>query len=92
MIKNILFIIAICAFVIGCAEAPRKPHKLHYKRGDIVYLKPDSAKVLIVDVDDHSCFCGADYEYKTRPNSTTNPNWNVNESDIYGLVEEPLEQ
>ena len=89
--KYLLLVIS-SIFIIGCAGSEsgnKKPASLKYKVGDMVYLKPDSALVLITQVDPSSCACGPDYQYRTKAKSTDEAAWNVNESGIYGLKEVP---
>lgn len=89
--KYILIVIA-SVLIISCNTGRKsKPVALKYKAGDMVYLKPDSALVLITQVDAQSCSCMTDFQYKTKAKSTDNASWNVNESDIYGKKEVPEE-
>ena len=43
--RKLIYILPL--LLIACESVPKKPYKLKYKQGDIVYVKPDSTKVVI---------------------------------------------
>jgi len=43
----IAVLIIIISFFTSCSDYDKKSYPLNYKQGDIIYLKPDSIKVMI---------------------------------------------
>jgi len=43
--RKLIYILPL--LLVACEAIPKKPYKLNYKQGDIVYIKPDSTKVVI---------------------------------------------
>lgn len=70
-------VLAVCAFggLFGCSQKLDNPK---YKIDDVVYLKPDSLKVIIIDDD---VICG-EYEIDYRDKGMFRQF--CNEKDIYG--------
>ena len=62
MIRILLLILIL--FTSSCIK--RTKVELEYSKGDVVYLKPDSTKALIIATDPYSCGCENDQEYKIR--------------------------
>lgn len=79
-----VLLILVALFISSCIGPDDRPKvELEYSKGDIVYLKPDSTKVLIIDTDPYSCGCSNEQEYRVRGSALTTPTW-VNKEEIYG--------
>jgi hypothetical protein len=62
--KKLLTILIICFLLFSCKDEPIKCIKpSFYKKGDIVYLKPDSLRAIITDVNVENYNTSTKYTY-----------------------------
>jgi len=75
-----VLLIILILFTSSCVK--RTKIELEYSKGDIVYLKPDSTRVLIIETDPYNCGCGNDKEYNVRSRDLDMSTW-ISKEEIY---------